>query len=576
MGEIEKYGSVGRRLNRRLAVLVTASLLLAAGMVTIVAATQSSSVSAVVPAGAKTEFAGRPNGIAVVSVGVTNTWAGGYFQVLPCDATPGAYSTSNASMAGETIANLAIVQLDPAGKACVYNQSPADIFVDLQGYLDPSAFTPDTRRLLDTRQPAPKAPVEAGGRSAFVGEPNGLAVVSIVMAESLGPGYVQALQCGASPGAYSNLNVDRAGQTIANLAIVQLDANGESCIYTQGGGHLIVDLQGYLDPAAFTATSQRLLDTRQPAPTLPLLAGERAEVVGQANGLAVLSIIGAETRAPGYFQLLGCTDTPGAYSNLNSDRAGQTRANLAIAQLDASGKSCIYTQSGAHLIADLQGYIAQAAFTPEYDRILDTRQAPTPPWASGVRFTAPLSAAKAFMGWLERTVTDLDQWTIGEVTTEGSSAEVTVSFVSPAFDTTLRRLVQPTMTVVVRRSDLHGGWEVSEARSGSLSVGRPLPGDEIGATFEMTYSNTLPSRAPELRIYPNGSRTPTFQAQFNGGGIFAAGQFSGVVDTTRCNPGLSALFPFVTVCNGTGPAGEVGTVVISTPHGATVIPVVFT
>ena len=100
MSDIPKFGSVV--LRRRLAVLLVASLVAAAGMVTVGAATQSSTVSAAVPAGAMTEFSGRPNGIAVLSVGVANTWAAGYFQVLPCDATPGAYSTSNAAEAGQT------------------------------------------------------------------------------------------------------------------------------------------------------------------------------------------------------------------------------------------------------------------------------------------------------------------------------------------------------------------------------------------------------------------------------------------------------------------------------------------
>jgi hypothetical protein len=567
--------SFGRDLHRRLVVLVAASLVLAAGTVTIGVATQSGSVIAAVPAGAKTEITGRPNGIAVVSVGATNTWAGGYFQVLPCDATPGAYSTLNATGAGETIANLAIVQLDAAGTACVYNESASDIFVDVQGYLDPSAFTPVAQRLLDTRQPSPQPPVEAGGRVAFVGQQNGLAVVSIVATEALAPGYVQALPCTAPPGAYSNLNVDRAGQTIANLAIVQLDATGESCIYTQGGGHLIVDLQGYLDPATFTVASQRLLDTRQPPPKPALLAGSRAEVVGQANGVAVLSLIGTETRAPGYFQVLECAEAEGAFSNLNSDRAGQTRANLAITQLDADGTACFYTQGGAHLIADLQGYFASSVFTPVNQRILDTRQAPTPPWASGVLFGDPVSAAEAFMGWLERTVADLDPWTIGEVTSDGVSAEVEVTYTPLIFDVTQGQLVQPTMTVVVSRSELYGGWEVTRTRSASLQVGRPLPGDQIGAVFEMIYSNALISSGPELRVFVTGSTTPTFEAEFNGGGVVATGSFSGVVDTVLCNPGLTSLFSLVTVCNGVGPSGAQGTLVISTEHGATTVPVVF-
>jgi hypothetical protein len=386
---------------------------------------------------------------------------------------------------------------------------------------------------------------------------------------------VQALACDASPGAYSNLNVDRANQTIANLAVVQLDAKGESCVYTQGGGHLIVDLQGYLDPSTFTVASQRLLDTRQPPPKAPLPAGSRAEVVGQPDGFAVLSIIASETRAPGYFQLLGCAEAAGANSNLNSDRAGQTRANLAITQLDGNGKACLYTQSGAHLIADLQGYIDPSVFTPVNQRILDTRQTLSPPWASGVFFSEPASAAAGFMGWLERTVPDLDPWTMGVVASNGASAEVEVTYTPLAFDVTLGRSVQPSMTLIVSRSALNGGWEVSRAQSGSLLVGRPLPSDQIGSAFEMAYSNDLISSGAQLRLFVSGSSTPIYQGQFNGFGIWAAGSFSGVVDTTLCNPGLAALFSMVTICNGVGPAGVQGTLVVSTEHGATTVPVVF-
>ncbi|TFH14632.1 MAG: hypothetical protein E4H05_09205 [Acidimicrobiales bacterium] len=356
---------------------------------------------------------------------------------------------------------------------------------------------------------------------------------------------------------------------------MQLDENGESCIYTQGGGHLIVDLQGYLDPATFTVASQRVLDTRQPAPKPALLAGGRAEVVGQANGLAVLSVIGAETRAPGYFQLLGCAEMAGSYSNLNADRAGQTRANLAIAQLDGNGTTCLYTQGGAHLVADVQGYFDPSVFTPVNQRILDTRQAPTPPWTSGVLFGDPRSAAESFMGWLERAVADLDPWTMGAVTTDGASAEVEVTYTPLTFDVTLRQLVQPTMTIVVTRSDLYGGWEVSHARSASLQVGQPLPGDQIGAVFETTFLNSLISRGPVVAVYVTGSRTPTFQAQFNGGGIFAAGTLSGILDTTLCNVVSPGPIFTVTICNGPGPAGAQGTLVISTEHGATTVPVVF-
>jgi hypothetical protein len=325
------------------------------------------------PAGSQTPIVGAPNAIAVLSVGVTNTQAGGYFQVLRCGEAPGAYSTLNASGAGETIAGLAIVQLDGSGRACVYSEKAAEVFVDLQGYLSPGAFTASPVRWVDTRSPAGNPPLPPGGRVKITGSSNGLAVVSVVATSSTAHGYLQALPCDAAPGAYSNLNVDRPGQTIANLAIVPLDARGEACIYTQGGGHVVVDLQGYLDPASFAPEPRRLTDTRQPPPQSALSRDGRAQVLARPDGVAVLSIVATETRNGGYVQVLGCGEPPGRYSNLNTDHAGQTIANVAITKFDAAGERCIYTQGGAHLVADLQGYFAPTAFVPVNERVVDTR-----------------------------------------------------------------------------------------------------------------------------------------------------------------------------------------------------------
>ena len=109
----------------------------------------------------------------------------------------------------------------------------------------------------------------------------------------------------------------------------------------------------------------------------------------------------------------------------------------------------------------------------------------------GSALRGPASAARAFMEWLERTVPDLDPWTIGTVASNATSAEVGVTYTTLVFDVVLRQTVQPTMALTVGQSAVHGGWEVSQARSGSLLVSRPLPGDQIGSVFEMAYSNSL-------------------------------------------------------------------------------------
>jgi hypothetical protein len=324
-----------------------------------------------IAAGTMTLIRGDPNGIAVLSVGVTNNTSRGYVQVLDCTDTAGAYSNLNADHAGQTIASLVITKLDANGRVCVYNHMTTDVFVDLQGYLDTAAFTPDARRLKDTRTTPTTPPIAAGDRTKFVGKPNGIAVVSLIGTQSVQRGYLQVLPCGATIGGWSNLNLERSGQTIANMAIIELDAKGEACVYTHGGAHIVVDLQGYLDPATFTPDLSRALNTRgtpKPAP-----GSKTAFTAGSSDQLAVMSLVATQTTARGYVQALPCGQANGAWSNLNTDHANQTIANLAIVPLDSTGRTCLYTHGGTHLVADVQGHLDPTVFTPFNGRILDTR-----------------------------------------------------------------------------------------------------------------------------------------------------------------------------------------------------------
>jgi len=326
--------------------------------------------STVVPAGSKTRINGAPNGIAVVSIVATGARSRGFIQVLDCAETPGRYSNLNVDTPGQQIANLAIIRFDANGRGCIYNQPATDLVVDLQGYLSANSFTPQLVRLADTRDSPGRTPVAAAGRLEVTGQANAIAVLSVIATEATGRGYLQVLPCGSPPGAYSNLNVGGPGETIANLAIVQLDSNGKTCVYSQSGAHVVVDLQGYLSASAFTAAPARVLDTRSPSPQGPPPAGGRVAL--DVDRFDVVSLIATESTNGGYVQALSCADAPGAYSNLNVDRAGQTRANLAV--IAASEPVCLYTHGGGHLVADRLGSLAVGSFDPSNVRLLDTRR----------------------------------------------------------------------------------------------------------------------------------------------------------------------------------------------------------
>ena len=145
-----------------------------------------------------------------------------------------------------------------------------------------SKFVPvDPVRVLDTRvgtgvpagKPAPGSvtTVTLAGTHGVSGTASA-AVLNVTITETIAPGYVTVYPAGGQPGTTSNLNVERAGQTVANLVVVKLGSGGAVSLYAQNGGHLIADLLGYFDPVA-TATDgrfvalpspQRLFDTRNP------------------------------------------------------------------------------------------------------------------------------------------------------------------------------------------------------------------------------------------------------------------------------------------------------------------------
>ncbi|HRE01600.1 MAG TPA: CotH kinase family protein, partial [Ilumatobacteraceae bacterium] len=163
--------------------------------------------------------------------------------------------------------------------------------------------------------------VPPGSHVAISGRPNRSAVVSIVATETAAAGYLQVLACDATPGTTSNLNTDRANQTIAGLAVIRFDANGDACVFNQSATHIVVDLQGYLDDGAIDdVPDQRLIDTRSGARPA---AGAQVRIHGEANRSAIVSLIATENRSASYLQVLACGAVPGATSNLNTDRANQ-------------------------------------------------------------------------------------------------------------------------------------------------------------------------------------------------------------------------------------------------------------
>jgi hypothetical protein len=194
---------------------------------------------------------------------MTGTDAPGYVTAYAGDVQQPLASNLNASTAGETIANLAIVPLGAAGTVKLFTERGTELVVDVVGYLGagqvvspPGLFVPlSPDRILDTRIGfgAPQGLAGPGWSiNATVAGTGGvpatgvLAVAGTVTAtESQASGYVTVYPTSDSLPTASTLNTVRSGQTVANSIILGLGTQGQLTLYSETGTHLLADVTGY-------------------------------------------------------------------------------------------------------------------------------------------------------------------------------------------------------------------------------------------------------------------------------------------------------------------------------------------
>jgi hypothetical protein len=327
-----------------------------------------------VPAGSKA---------VVLNVTGTEAAANGYVTVWPCGAPQPTASNLNL-VVGANIPNLVISQIGDDGSVCIYTQNSLHLVADINGYMPPtSQYTSVVpERLLDTRaatsvgysgaKPVAGQTIEltvVGAGSTQVPADASAVVLNVTGTEAEADGFVTVWPCGAPQPLASNLNLE-AGKDRPNLVISQIGADGKVCIYTQNPAHLIADVNGYLPAGAgyVPMVPARILETRaagqtgysgdKPAPGAIItlhVAGAGVPAVPADAAAVVLNVTGTEATADGYVTIWPCGAPQPTASNLNLTK-GSTAPNLVIAQVGEGGNVCIYTQSGAHLIADLAGY----------------------------------------------------------------------------------------------------------------------------------------------------------------------------------------------------------------------------
>jgi hypothetical protein len=171
-------------------------------------------------------------------------------------------------VSGLTVSNLAIVPVGADGAIRLHNGSSGTVqlAVDISGYhlgrtptLPGALVTVSPARVLDTRtgNGAPAAPVRQGaelvlqvaGRGGVPATGVSAVVVNLTVTQPATPGWVSAFADGSVLPPVSNLNFV-AGQTVPNLAIVPVGADGKIRLHNGPGGtvQLVADVCGYYLP----------------------------------------------------------------------------------------------------------------------------------------------------------------------------------------------------------------------------------------------------------------------------------------------------------------------------------------
>ncbi|MEV4560675.1 right-handed parallel beta-helix repeat-containing protein [Kitasatospora sp. NPDC049285] len=267
------------------------------------------------------------------------------------------------------------------------------------------------QRLLDTRDGtgAPKGQVapygtvklKVGGTGTIPANATA-AVLNLTVTNPAADGHVTAYPDGGQQPTTSNVNY-RAGQTVPNLVIVPIGANGYVDLFNGGWGKadLIADVTGYFtesDAAGYSPVGPtRLVDTRS---GLGAARGQLAaygslwvNVAGAAPGLpnggitaVALNVTVTNPNSDGHLTVYPSGQQLPTASNVNFT-AGQTVANAVIVPVGPDGHIKVYNGAwaGADVIVDVVGYYgagAHAAFLPvDPERLFDTRDPAT--WKGG-------------------------------------------------------------------------------------------------------------------------------------------------------------------------------------------------
>ncbi len=185
------------------------------------------------------------------------------------------------------------------------------------------------------------------------------------MTDAIRSGFLTAYPAASGVPTVSNLNINNAGDTVAGAAIVPVDANGNIGVYLDGGGDLLVDINGWFTDGNAGASSEGLFVAQTPARALDSrksgsMAGKSMLDLGVPSGSIAVSanLTLTDTSGAGYLSAWAAAGAVPTVSSVNAVGSGQTVANHAI--IPASGGARFFADMRTNLIVDYDGYYLPA------------------------------------------------------------------------------------------------------------------------------------------------------------------------------------------------------------------------
>jgi len=234
-----------------------------------------------------------PTDTSAVFVNLTTTASPGfgYFTAYAAGAPRPSASVLNTDGVGQTRASGAIVPVNGAGFD-VYSSTGGHLIVDTIGYFTGPSAPESADGLLVLATPTRMMDTRSDGRDQFWSDgsqaldtaaatgPATAVVANVTIAAPAGAGFLTAFPSETAKPEVSTLNVDRAGQTVANLAIVP-SGNAGIYLHSSTAAQVVVDLVGWFTgPAVAPSASPYVLwNEKPPGPDCSFSPTGRAAVV---------------------------------------------------------------------------------------------------------------------------------------------------------------------------------------------------------------------------------------------------------------------------------------------------------